>query len=298
MNLKLILQRHFLRGFAWLLGTLLFCGAIAYGSPAVNSIEPLFISRSEIAKVLSGANIIYLGEKHDRLTDRQAQLEIIQTLYRQDSKLAIALEMFQRPYQKFLDDYLMGKISETELREKTEFDRRWGFDWESYAPIFRFAKAHKLPLIALNTPSEITRKVAKDGLESLTETERQAIPPIAEIRTDNPKYRQLVRDIYQQKNHTGQKNSQNFERFFTAQVLWDETMAEAIANFYRANSTRKIIVIAGEFHIFYGYGIPSRVARRLSEFTLNQRLILFSNPKSLPLEKDRSAADFFFIFSD
>jgi uncharacterized iron-regulated protein len=262
------------------------------------SIEPRVINSSEIVSVLSGANIIYLGEKHDRLTDRQAQLEIIQLLYQQDSQLAIALEMFQRPYQKFLDDYLAGKISEAELREKTEFDQRWGFAWESYAPIFRFAKAHKLPLIALNTPSEITRKVAKYGLESLTETEKQSIPPVSEIRTDNLEYRQLLLDIYQQKTHAGQGNSQNFKRFFTAQVLWDETMAETIANFYRINPTRKIIVIAGEFHIFYGYGIPSRVVRRLSEFSPRQRSILFSNPETFPLQKGRLPADFFFKFSD
>ena len=144
-----------------------------------------------------------------------------------------------------------------------------------------------MPLIALNVPSEITRKVSRQGLESLTESEKKSIPPLSEICTDSPEYRKLVREIYEQHAHAGQGNSKNFERFFTAQVLWDETMAETVATFYRTNPATKIIVIAGEFHIIYGYGIPSRVARRLSNFPLIQRSILFSNPETFPLHKER-----------
>ena len=241
--------------FTWLLIILLIGGVIAI-LPAVISLEaPTIITSSTIASALAKINIIYLGEKHDRLTDRQAQLEIIQLLYQQDKQIAIALEMFQRPYQQSLDDYRKGKITEDQLRENTEFDQRWGFDWASYAPIFRFAKAHKLPLIALNVPSEITRKVAHQDLEGLTELEKQSIPPLSEIRTDNQEYRQMVREIYEQHTHAGQGNSKNFDRFFVAQVLWDETMADTIASFYRTNPAKKIIVIAGEFHIIYGYGI-------------------------------------------
>src|SRR4028118_1600443 len=62
---------------------------------------------------------------------------------------------------------------------------------------------------------------------------------------------------------SGQGNSTSFERFFTAQVLWDETMADKIAQFLKANPNYQVVVLAGTGHIIYGYGIPSRVARRL-----------------------------------
>ena len=58
--------------------------------------------------------------------------------------------------------------------------------------------------------SEITRKVSRQGLESLNELEKQSIPPLSEIRTDSPEYRQLVKEIYEQHAHAGQGNSQNF----------------------------------------------------------------------------------------
>ena len=178
-------------------------------------------SQKQILADLKTAEIIYLAERHDSQGDHQAQLAIIKYLQANNPQIAIAFEMFQRPYQIYLDQYLAGQISENQLREKSEYDQRWGFDWEFYAPILRLAKAKKLPAIALNTPTEITRKVAREGLESPSTSEMTYIPPKSEINQDNEEYRQLILAVYQQ--HTGGK-SQGFDRFFLAQVLWDETM--------------------------------------------------------------------------
>lgn len=230
-------------------------------------------SKAALLAELAQADIVYLAEDHDRAAAHQAQLEIIQALHAQDGKIAIALEMFQRPFQPVLDRYLAGKITETELRQQSEYDDRWGFDWEFYAPILRFARTHQLPVIALNVPTEVTRKVARTGLESLAPSDWRYIPPQAEIRTDNPAYRQFLWDIYQQHAHGDRGNSDRFERFLTAQVLWDETMAEAIAQFWQANRDTQIVVLAGKGHIIYGYGIPSRVERRLQGQSFVQRSV-------------------------
>ena len=88
-----------------------------------------------ILKQLQAAKIVYLGETHDSESDHQQQLAIIQALFKHKSRLAIGMEMFQRPAQPILDRYLAGKISAIELRQQTEFDKRWGYKWEYYAPI-------------------------------------------------------------------------------------------------------------------------------------------------------------------
>ncbi|MEG3435785.1 ChaN family lipoprotein [Pannus brasiliensis CCIBt3594] len=211
---------------------------------------------------LARADIVYIGETHDRAEDHAARFQLVQRLQAKNPRVAIAFEMFQRPYQVYLDRYVAGTIEETELREKTEYDDRWGFDWEFYAPLLRFARENKIPLIALNTPAEITRKVAREGLESLTPSEMTYIPPKEEIKTDNEAYRQMIREVYER--HSG-GNSKGFDRFFLAQVLWDETMADSIAEFHRANPDDQILVLAGKGHIIYGYGIPDRVKRRLGD---------------------------------
>lgn len=134
----------------------------------------------------------------------------------------------------------------------------------------------------------MTRKVAREGLESLTLEQRQFIPPFSEIRTDNAQYRQLLLRNFQQHQ---QSKSANFELFFLAQVLWDETMAERIAQFLQANPNYQVVVLAGQGHIVYGYGIPSRVARRMKDKQLLQRSVLLSPSEATAIDK-KPIADF------
>ncbi len=245
--------------------------------PAAAQIDVRFTPpQQEIIKQLQTTNVVYLGETHDRESDHQQQLAIIQALFKHKPRLAIGMEMFQRQVQPALDRYLAGKITAAELRQQTEFDRRWGFKWASYAPILEFAKAHRLPVIALNTPTEITRKAAKQGLESLTSAELQYIPPLAEIDRRNAKYQQMILGSYQQHAGLVSISSKSFDRFYTAQLLWDETMAERTANFVKQNPNDQMIVLAGRSHIIYGYGIPDRVLRRVGNPKFSQKTLLFS----------------------
>jgi uncharacterized iron-regulated protein len=239
--------------------------------PAIVAEKQTIVTKKDILAQLAQADVVYLGENHDSVAEHQAQLEIITALYQKNSQIALALEMFQRSFQPVLDRYLAGEISETQLREQTEYDQRWGFDWEYYAPILRFAKAHNLPIIALNTPTEITRKVASEGLESLSGEDFRYIPPVAEIDLNNQAYRQMLQNTYSNHAHNGHGNSDGFDNFFAAQVLWDETMADAIARFYQANPDYQIIVLAGQGHIINGYGIPDRVKRRIKDQSFLQR---------------------------
>ena len=251
-------------------------------------VESVAIVLQDLAK----AEVVYLAETHDRLEDHQAQLYILQELHRLRPNLAIALEMFQRPYQPAIDQYLAGNLSEAELQSQTQYSKRWGYPWEFYAPILRFAKQQKLPVVALNTPTEITRKVSRTGLDSLTLAEQQWIPPKSAILLQPEAYRQRIRQVYNE-IHAGSGNSANFEKFFLAQVLWDETMAERIAVTLQKSPDRLIVVLVGQGHVIYGDGIPARVARRAGTAgflrrPLRQRSLLL-NP-SQEMQKERNSA--------
>jgi uncharacterized iron-regulated protein len=129
---------------------------------------------------------------------------------------------------------------------------------------------------------------------------------------------QTPRAISQATPHAeGSQNTQNdgFERFFAAQVLWDETIAETIAQTYQQQPDRPIVVLAGQMHIIYDWGVPSRVQRRLGD-QVAQTSVLFGvdpseferqpDPKTTgapspsqspnPQNQPRSAADFFWSF--
>jgi uncharacterized iron-regulated protein len=296
--------KHFLlASWAWSLAITLLCTLPIYAqtpslapdvsvsSPRSQSYDPQMI-----LKQLAQASVVYLGENHDRADDHRGQLEIIRALHHLNPNLAIALEMFQRPYQSVVDRYLAGEITESQLRELSQYEQRWGFPWEYYAPILRFAKANRLTVIALNTPSEVTRKVARGGLESLNFEDRRFIPPVSEIRVEPEVYRQRIRQIYEEM-HQGKGNSKGFDRFFLAQVLWDETMAEQVSRFLLSNAQRQVIVLAGQGHIIYGDGIPSRVARRMPKHRkFSQSLVLLNPSEALVAQTNRPIADYFWHF--
>jgi uncharacterized iron-regulated protein len=241
------------------------------------------VTTPAMLRQLESADVVYLGETHDRSADHAVQLAIIQTLHDRQPNLTIGLEMFQRPYQQLLDRYIAGDLSEADLRDRSEYAERWGFDWELYAPILRYAQAQKIPLIALNTPTEVTRKVSRAGLAQLNWADKRFIPPISEIRTAPDAYRKMLADIFTTMHPAGKTpDPKRFERFFQAQVLWDETMAERIAQTPRpmtSGRSKTIVVLVGQGHLVYRYGIPDRVKRRRPEWT--QQVVLLSPESGL-----------------
>jgi uncharacterized iron-regulated protein len=201
--------------------------------------------------------IIFIGEEHDQPTHHMNQLNIIKGLYKINENLAIGMEMFEKPFQQFINDYLSGNIDERQFLKKTEYFKRWGLDYRLYRPIINFAKANAIPVIALNAESEIVKKVSENGLLSLSEEERRRIPDEMDFSDRN--YRRLLKEIF--KYHPGSEDK-DFNLFYQVQILWDETMAESINEFLNENPDYKIVVLAGNGHLVYGYGIPQRTYRR------------------------------------
>ncbi len=201
--------------------------------------------------------IIFIGEEHDQPAHHMNQLNIIKRLYKINGNLAIGMEMFEKPFQQFINDYLSGNIDERQFLKKSEYFKRWGLDYRLYRPIINFAKENNIPVIALNAESEIVKKVSENGLQSLTEEERRRIPDEMDFSDGN--YRRLLREIF--KFHPGSEDK-DFNLFYQAQILWDETMAESINEFLKGNPDHQIVVLAGNGHLVYGYGIPQRTYRR------------------------------------
>ncbi len=267
------------------LGGLLAIAPIACSMPPIRSPEVVAIPElpampEQSLEPLQAADVVYLGETHDSEADHQAQLEIIEALYQANPNLAIAMEMFQRPFQPVLDRYIAGEITEAELVAQSEYETRWGFPWELYAPILRFAREKKIPVLALNAPNEVVNKVARVGLKNLTPEDFRQIPPLTELDLGNTQYRDFIEGAF-----VGHGDHGNFDldNFFAAQVVWDETMARAIADYRRANPQTKIITLAGQGHVMYGYGIPDRVKRRLGE-DLKTQIVLLNPAPELTLE--------------
>jgi uncharacterized iron-regulated protein len=209
---------------------------------------------SEITDRVSDKPVIFIGERHTNYEDHKAELDVIMELWEKGRKLAVGMEMFQRPFQKAIDDYLAGKIDEKEFLKKSEYFRRWRFDYNYYREIIEFAKAKGIPVVALNLRSEIIEKVSKGGLDALSPEEKKEIPQ--DMNMADEAYRKRLNEIFE-----GHPQGATFENFYQSQILWDETMAHSVATFLKEKPDYQMVVLAGAEHVMYDSGIPSRMKR-------------------------------------
>jgi uncharacterized iron-regulated protein len=211
----------------------------------------------EMVRSLDGNKVVYIGESHNNDWHHAFQARVVKALFERDPKLMIGMEMFQRPYQPFLDQFVAGEISEEEMLAKTEYFTRWKWDWRYYRPIALFAREHGLPIIALNAPGETNRKVARGGLESLTPDERKWIA--REIDTSIEAHRKYVEEVF---NGHPMGGMIKFENFYASQCLWEDTMAESVADAIAARPGHRMAVIVGSGHVRHRFGIPVRADKR------------------------------------
>jgi aminopeptidase N len=210
----------------------------------------------EIIDRIAGKDIVYVGESHDRFEDHRVQLQVIKEMYRRNKKIAIGMEMFEKSSQQALDDYISGKTDESTFLKESKYFSQWGFDYNLYREILLFARAYKIPVIALNIRKDIVSKISGEGLHSLKNDELKEVPQYFDI--SDTKYRERLRNIFKAHPHPGKRN---FDFFYQAQVLWDESMARNLDGFIRENPEHKVVVLAGQGHLMYGSGIPRRAFR-------------------------------------
>ena len=192
--------------------------------------------------------MVYIGETHNRYEDHLLQLRVIRALYHQNPDLAIGMEMFNRADQEVLDAYVLNhEIDEAEFLRRTHYFTNWRYDYRYYQPIVNFARANRIPVIALNLPQKTVSEVFKgEGLSGLTEKQQAQIPPDRDLAMSG--YRERIGSFFQMHRQApGQPG--NFNNFLQAQAIWDETMAASVADFLEARPDYRMAVVAGRGHI-------------------------------------------------
>ncbi len=192
--------------------------------------EPLAVDVSALTALspiidnAAGTKIVYVGEYHDRFAHHDVELQVINSLYRKNPKIVIGMEMFQRTFQQVLDDYVSGTIDERAFLKKSEYFKRWSFDYNLYKPIIDFARAERIPSSPSTSGERLPiRSPASEGMGSLTAVEKQEIP--TETYFSDTNYRERLTQVFAE--HKG-SSERNFDYFYQAQILWDETMAMLI----------------------------------------------------------------------
>ncbi|PLX47585.1 MAG: hypothetical protein C0611_11185, partial [Desulfobacteraceae bacterium] len=227
--------------------------------PTVRALKPDALATiDDIIPQLTVSRIIYVGEAHDQFAHHMNQLKVIKKIHDAGYKLAVGMEMFQKPYQQVVDDYLAGQIDEFSFLKKTEYFSRWRYDYNLYKPIIDYLKQQRIPLVALNIQGDLTRKVAREGMYDLSDKQKKQLP--SNMNFSNETYRKDLSQVFVV--HNKQEDLQDFNYFLQAQMLWDEGMAESAHRFLAKHPEHKMVILAGNGHVRHKYGIPDRLYRR------------------------------------
>jgi uncharacterized iron-regulated protein len=191
------------------------------------------------------------------------------------------MEMFDRSYQAVLDRWATGALDEDEFLRSTHWYANWRYDYALYRDILEFVRSNHIRLVALNLPFNIPPKIRVGGIEHLSDCEKEFIPQT--VDTSVAAHREFARSMYDQHDFNAKVR---FEDFYWAQCVWEDVMAESVAKHLGAD---RMVVLAGNGHIQFKYGIPERAFRRNS---IPYRTIY---PMTVGEELDLSIADYIWI---
>lgn len=212
------------------------------------------ITLEELSQELKGTDIVFIGEQHDRFHHHQLQLAVIHGLHIAGVPLSVGFEMFRAKDQDQLTRWVEGRIDEETFRNI--YSGFWSMPWTLYEDIFLYVQDHEIPMIGLNIPESIGRKISSSGFDSLNAEEMKELPPDITCDDISQRYRDSIRQAYDRHHWT----SGGFEYFCEAQMIWDKSMAWHLVEYMNRHQGRTAVVLAGIAHAWKP-GIPEQVVR-------------------------------------
>lgn len=236
---------------------------------------------------------------HDNICTHAAQLAVIDEARSlpDGMPLTVGFEQFYRMHDVYLDQYVNGKLSLKGLLKKTHWDSTWGFDPKLYVPIFQYCRVHRLPMVGLNVPYAFVREVGHVGFDGLPEELKNYLPDNMDLQNKDH-YRHFMRLMGAGDTH-GQlvAHSDAFDRYYQAQVLWEEWMSQSVAMSLRKRPGTRMVALIGTGHVEGRYGFPDRIEKRCDQrpYTIVPRPVPWRSDNGLSMpdisEPEQNVAD-------
>jgi len=196
--------------------------------------------------------VIFVGENHEDKTAHGLELDILNKLIENGTKLGLSLEFWDREAQQVTDEYLGGFIPEEGLLQ----DSRPPGNHQAYMPLLRLCKEHGLPVVAANCPRRYSRLVAKQGQQALlplleTGSAMKLLPSLP-FPPASIKYKEAFSNIMKEMGMEVVPPG-----MIEAQSLWDASMAESVQA--ALVDSPQLLHITGFFHMQFGLGTVERL---------------------------------------
>ena len=246
--------------------------APATESRYVESASGRDISFKEFADAAARADVVFFGEMHDNPATHRAELALLSALASRRANVVVSLEMFERDVQTVVDAYVAGQISESAFVARS---RPWARYNTDYRALVELARAHGWPVVAANVPRSLASAIGRAGIGML-DTLSAAPRATAARELSCPRdayYDRFAQTMTGHSAGSGPASAADAQaalavtnRFYEAQCVKDETMAEAIvAARAKARPGALVIHFNGAFHSDMGMGTAARVRRRVPQ---------------------------------
>jgi len=227
------------------------------------------LSEEDLIDLAADARVVYVSEAHDNPAAHRIQARLLRGLAeRFPGSVVLGMEMFPYTAQDALGAFNRGEMSDREFRHL--WSKHWNIDIEYYKPLLDVVRELSIPIVGLNVPNEVIKKISREGVSALSDDERSKLP---ENGPADPYQRTFLEAIFSGHN----MGSGMIDRFVTIQNLWEESMAARAADYLTGaeGAGKRMVIVAGGHHIDYGFGIPRRLFRRLpvSYLTIMPRLV-------------------------
>lgn len=213
-----------------------------------------------LEQVKPGSALI-VSEHHYFQPHHDKQVSVLKSLNLMGYKVSVGMEFIDYTKQDIVDSFISEQISEEEFRNQV-----WKSDnFHFYRQQVLFPRQSGGKTVAINSPRWLNRKISRHGFDSLTEEDKTYLPPNFEIGNDTylERFWQAIGG-----DHFPEEKLMNY---FTAQSLWDDTMAWQTKKHLDANLDEVLVIIVGDFHAAYGGGLPDRLnARGVDVMTFSQ----------------------------
>jgi uncharacterized iron-regulated protein len=264
------------------LGVLMVC---SYGNSVASSQALLVdilmgepVTMESLLDDLETVRVVYVGEIHTIARHHAFQEILLRGFAERKPKLALGMEMFTQDQQPILDRWHKSTEDISAL-VKDLGGERWT-NLNDYRDVLLAARELHIPIVCLNASGTVVHKVARKGLDGLTSEERASLPADLKERINPLNDRLLRLRLRVHKAFQGM----SLDRIVLAQAVRDETVARGIVRFLQSaeGQDRAMMVIAGNGHLNYGFGIPDAVKR---EMDVASRIILSSESGELVLSE-------------
>jgi uncharacterized iron-regulated protein len=229
------------------------------GGRVVDARSGRVVAPDELDRRLAAARVVLVGEEHANPAFHAVQEEVLWRVAKLVSgRVAMGVEWLPRSTRPALEGFLGASppASLDALRAAVRWDELWGHDFQAYRPLLGAARRLGVAIVPLNAEPGLARLVAKGGVERVPPERRAELPPLTSGSEAHRAWF-AARMEAAEKQHPGHAvTGEALERYYLAQLVWDETMAAALRE---AAASQVVVAFAGLGHVERGLGIPARL---------------------------------------